>query len=120
MSTDWNVHCVDCNDTHRFNDANHMDDLMWTLCKHADVIAGLAPLLASNRDDVELRTYWGRIDADWFAQHKGHKLVPISEYGDLATQCPEYVDCKCGTTRRCTLEREHTGEHKAEGPRRRT
>jgi hypothetical protein len=111
MSTDWNVHCVDCNDTHGFNDANHEDKLMATLCKHADAIAALAPLLAEG--SVTLHTYWGDVDPRWFAQHKGHKLVPISEYGDLLTQCIEYVTCTCGSMRRCTLDAGHKVDHDA-------
>ena len=106
MSTDWNVHCVDCNDTHGFDDANHQDELMAMLCKHADAIAALAPLLTDHMD-IELRTYWGRINPSWFAQHKGHKLVPISEYGYLLTQCVEYVKCACGSMQRCTLDAGH-------------
>jgi hypothetical protein len=113
MSTDWNVHCVDCKDTHTFDDANHQDTLMALLCKHADAIATIAPLLAAD-GCIEFRTMWGRIDPAWFAQHKGHKLVPISEYGDLLTQCAEYVTCSCGSTRRCALDAGHEGGHTAE------
>lgn len=111
MSTDWNVHCLDCNETHGFDDANHMDDTMASLCKHAAAIAALAPLLAAAgavRLEVE---YHGRIDAAWFARHLGHRLVPISEYGDVLGQCAEYVACECGNTRRCKLEYGHAGEH---------
>jgi len=87
MSTDWNVHCVDCKSTHVFNDANHQDTLMALLCKHADAIADLAPLLREGAgQDIAIKTYWGDVDADWFARHRGHKLVPISEYGDLLAQ----------------------------------
>lgn len=111
MSTDWNVHCVDCNDTLGFNDANHQDELMALLCKHGDAIAALADLMRDGRFDVKLETYYGAIDADWFATHKGHKLVPISEYGDLLTDCAEYVTCSCEARYRCTLERGHAGEH---------
>lgn len=113
MSTDWNVHCVTCNSTHGFDDANHQEALMELLCKHADAIATLAPLVASD-GCVELRTLWGRIDPAWFAEHRGHKLVPISEYGDLLTDCTEYVQCKCGSRQRCTLERGHDGDHNTE------
>jgi hypothetical protein len=120
VSTDWNVHCVDCNATHQFNDANHQDELMALLCKHADAIAGLAALTgAAGPTNVELRTYYGAIDVGWFVEHRGHRLVPVSEYGDLLTQCIEYVRCTCGSMRRCTRDVGHDGDHNTEGPDRR-
>jgi len=115
MSTDWHVHCLDCKDTHEFRDANWCDDDMAVLCKHAAAIAALVPLLGETRLlTVELMTMYGRIEAHWFAQHAGHRLVPINEYGDFIGQCAEYVDCACGSRRRCTLHHGHEGEHKPE------
>ncbi len=110
MSTDWNVYCRTCKSTHRFDDANHQDEFMAKLIKYADAIASLAPLLATV-PDVVLHTPWGEISASWFAQHRGHDLVPISEYGNTLTQCTEYVGCTCGTQRRCSLECGHDGPH---------
>lgn len=98
MSTDWNIHCVDCNSTHMFSDANHQEDLMRVLIRHRDAIASIAPLLAESRSDIEFGTHWGSIDASWFAEHKGHKLQPINEYGRLDDQCRESVPCECGYT----------------------
>ena len=119
MSTDWNVHCVDCNVTHTFSDANHQDGLMMKICQHADEIASLAELV-DDGSDIELRTHWGRIDPRWFRTHMGHNLMPISEYGDLLDQCCEYVTCTCGSSRRCTNEVGHDGDHAVAGPRRHT
>lgn len=110
MSTDWNVHCVTCNDTHYFSDANHQDALMAALCKHADAIAALAPIAGH----VEIQTLWGSVDTSWFVKHRGHKLVPIDEYGHLLTACAEYVTCGCGSMRRCTREHGHDGDHSTE------
>lgn len=112
MSTDWNVHCLDCKDTHYFSDANWRDDDMALICKHAGAIAAMAPLIAgANLINIEISTSYGRIDADWFAKHLGHNLVPISEYGHFMKQCPEYVDCLCGSNKRCTLDVGHEGKH---------
>lgn len=110
MSEDWNVHCLDCNETEHFNDANHRDDLMAALCRHAKAIAALAPLFKDPGNwlgALEFRTSWGPVDVDWFVKHAGHRLVPISEYGGFMDQCPEYVDCVCGRSQRCTLQPEH-------------
>ena len=111
MSTDWNVHCLDCKETHTFDDANHMDTTMSALCKHAQAIAALAPLLLSCGTVILEVEHHGRIDAAWFAKHLGHRLVPISEYGDILGQCAEYITCSCGSVRRCTLGHGHEGEH---------
>jgi len=111
MSTDWHVHCLDCAETHTFDDANWRDDDMALICKHAAAIAALAPLVSESGIAVELRTAFGRIDTEWFLKHAPHKLVPISEYGAFMEQCAEYVTCACGSTRRCALNVGHDGDH---------
>lgn len=114
MSTDWNICCLDCQATLVFNDANRMDMTMAVLCKHAEAIADLAPLFAADPSGViELRLghHYGDIDPGWFAAHRGHRLVPISEYGHFMDQCPEYVKCGCGSHQRCTGTPGHPGDH---------
>lgn len=113
MSTDWDIFCVDCKTQHRFNDANHRADMMRAIIKHAPVIAALVPLF-NERDiwSLELKTTYGRIDAQWFLEHLGHKLVPISEYGEIDGECGEYFQCdSCKTSRACQLEKGHGGNH---------
>lgn len=91
MSCDWNVHCVDCKDTHHFNDANHLQDLMLHLIAHRHLLEVVAPLF----EDVpcpaliEIHTSWGYIDASWFLAHRGHHLVARSEYGDVIEPPPQ-------------------------------
>lgn len=85
MSTDWHVHCKDCNSTHTFNDANHQDSLMHGLVRHKRLIASLLPLLTDKDiiSDIEFKTYYGSIDVAWFAEHVEHNLVVQNEYGDI-------------------------------------
>lgn len=111
MSTDWNVHCLDCADTHGFNDANWCDADMAVICKHAAAIANLAPLLSETTMMITLHTAYGRIEPSWFAKHAGHRLVPINEYGHFMEQCAEYVTCACGSNQRCGLKVGHNGDH---------
>ena len=111
MSTDWHVHCVDCNVSHTFDDANHQDRLMLLLIKHADAIASLAALQSEDRS-IELRTLWGQIEANWFLNHRGHTLMPIDEYGRLLDQCHERVTCECTMVWPCTLKLGHDGPHR--------
>lgn len=111
MSTNWYVHCLDCQDTHRFDGANHLDEEMATLCKHADAIAAIAPLIDEAGISIDLRTSVGNINPDWFVRHKRHKLIPINEYGAVLGQCATRVDCGCGSRQRCTLNAGHDGPH---------
>jgi hypothetical protein len=120
MSTDWNVHCLDCNNTLHFDDANHQLGLMRALCRHAKAIAPLAELVEDPDVGwaVDLRTSYGPIDPRWFKQHATHRLAPISEYGDLDGECGERIVCAhCDRSSvGCTLERGHDGEHRRTRP----
>ena len=112
MSTDWYVHCLDCKQTHSFTESNHLDRTMAALCEHAAAIAALQPLFKMGFDiELNIPGTYTVIDVDWFAEHAGHRLVPINEYGALLDQCVEYVRCSCGNARRCERERGHDGEH---------
>lgn len=113
MSTDWHIKCVDCDDVHRFDDANHRDDEMVMLIRHADSIAAIAELQAEGVFQIDW-TYghYGRVDAAWFKRHLGHQLMPIDEYGRLLDQCHDYVYCgECGTQHKCALKLNHDGPH---------
>lgn len=115
MSCDWSVHCLDCQATHRFGDANHQEDVMLLLCKHAAAIAGLAGLVAEPALQgwgVGISTPWGSVDPAWFRDHLGHRLAPINEYGQILGRCSEWVTCECGTVHPCAREQGHDGEHR--------
>ncbi len=85
MSCDWRIKCVDCDDTHDFTDANHQVKFMRILIKHRDAIANLDALMSEpdNYVDIYLKTWYGNVDISFFKEHAGHKLIPISEYGDI-------------------------------------
>ena len=108
MSTYWHIQCVDCDDRLHFDNANHAEDAMWAIIK-------AAPLLTSLPDGFYLTydgLYQGHIDISWLAAHKGHKLIPIDEYGRLATQCQDYWTCsECAARHNCKKPLGHEGEH---------
>jgi hypothetical protein len=64
---------------------------MFKLIDHADAIAGMARLL-DDTWEIELRTHYGRIDAEWFKKHLGHDLVARSEYGDIRERPENLVE----------------------------
>jgi len=83
MSCDWHIRCMDCGKTHRFDDANHEEELMAKLITMAPIFA----LLVHNPAGVEVHASWNRwrIAPEFFAEHLGHDLRPFSEYNDLST-----------------------------------
>jgi hypothetical protein len=114
VSCDWDVWCVDCDEAvTRFCDANHREELMAALVRHAPAIAALAPLVNdADAYSIDLTTSWGRIDPASFAAHAGHKLKPRDEYGRWLDQCHGYVKCadeRCGHQRQCSLKLGHEG-----------
>ncbi len=111
MSTDYDVRCKTCGDSHGFNDANHQHDLMRALIQHREAIVALVPLMAST--DVELRVnHYGRINPHWFAEHAGHELAVFDEYGREFGACREQYECDfCKARHLCKLPIGHIGMH---------
>ena len=110
MSCDYNVHCRTCNDTHKYSDANHREDLMRTLINHRHAIAAIAPLIHET-DNVEFKTFYGYIDVDWFDKHKEHELVVRDEYGRDIDQCSKDTRCPhCNHRDWCKLPINHDGK----------
>jgi hypothetical protein len=111
MSCDWNIFCLDCEETERFNDANHQVDLMRDIIKAAPGIAALAPYWKYLKNhDVELNTHYGHINVEFFAKHATHRLVPRSEYGEIDGTCAKDVRCPCKRNHYCVLPKEHAGD----------
>lgn len=110
MSCDWDVFCVDCQESLGIDNANHRDELMRWLVLQRDVIAAIPGWLSVEYDDY-------RIDTQWFAKHAGHRLSPRDEYGYLDTQCRDDSICAhCGHRGHCLLEDGHEGEHALRKP----
>jgi hypothetical protein len=117
VSCRWDIKCLDCNETHVFHEANHMDGLMLALCRHPEAIAALADVFADvgQYTEIKIHTYHGSIDPTWFRKHLGHSIMPIDEYGRLYNQCQERIECNCGGLHDCVLDINHEGDHKARG-----
>lgn len=117
MSTYWLVLCADCNVEHAGLRVNRREDLIWAITRHADAIAALVPLFEEQSTwgtaSLTVNSSDGALDPRWFAEHRGHKLVPINEYGQRADRCPENVRCPTcfQAVTRCTLAPGHGGPH---------
>jgi hypothetical protein len=113
VSNYWGILCADCGDKHEFCNANHREDFMHAAIRHADAIAALSPLCDEPEmyGGNELKTLCGELNVKWFAAHRGHKLVPVDEYGHRSSdRCPENAVCTCcGARQRCVLAPGHEG-----------
>lgn len=84
MSRDFHIVCVDCDDEHRFNDANWRDDLMRELIEAAPKLVEIAKMqLGGTFWSVVVQTSYGSVDLEWFEKHAGHRLQIIDEYGEI-------------------------------------
>lgn len=111
MSTDYNVYCKTCEEIHYFNDANHRDDLMRGLIRHAKTIADMHEMM-QDVQEIAFQTPYGMIDTAWFVKHREHELVVIDEYGRFLNQCIYNVKCEgCTKTVHCMLSHGHEGPH---------
>ena len=121
MSCDWNVHCLDCDDTHEFNDANHRVELMRALAKLGPEIALAAAVVekirAVSNDDFEFRFAFGCLDTAWWREHGAHRLIARDEYGHNDGECGQYFACRhCKATHFCRLPCGHEGDHDQNRP----
>lgn len=100
----WLIRCVDCNTVLGFDDV-HDPKTLAPLIEHAEGLAAFAPTLLALQKDCYLSdpalviSHWrnggGLIHCDWFAKHRGHKLVLHNEYGQDLDQC--FRSTKCGS-----------------------
>jgi hypothetical protein len=111
VSTDWNIRCTLCGETHSFNDANHAVELMRGIIAIARGLAALGHAMAKSGFpypySLDVTTSYGSINPAWFAKHDGHPLVPISEYGEIDGTCGKRVACACGHERPCDRPVDH-------------
>lgn len=78
--------------------------------RHAPAIAGLLPLMREPYADLSLKAYESYVDVSWFAEHAGHELGVIDEYGRMLNQCSHYVVCTgCESQHHCLRKHEHEG-----------
>lgn len=89
MSCDWDLICLDCKDQHGFNDLNHWDTQLIELAKQAPEIAKFSAirdkLSTAGCYNLEMSLAYNRafIRFSWFVLHENHKIVPVSEYGEI-------------------------------------
>lgn len=117
MSCKWDIICVDCDETHGFQDMNHKEELMLAIVRHADAIAAFHEVMIDREMDynIGLATKYPerQIYTDFFKKHQGHRLRPVDEYGRLSGDCSERIACpSCGAHHLCKLPDGHVEQHR--------
>jgi hypothetical protein len=111
MSTYWDVVCLDCDKKSGLH-LNHGVDACRELVRGRD---GLAALAAFNICDIELHVPGERgwIEAQFYKDHAGHVIAPVSEYGDIDGDCNELRMIGPHSTdgARCRSAEGHKGDH---------
>jgi hypothetical protein len=118
MSNNKHILCADCGERHYFESANHATRELTELIRCAERVAALVVLAGMG---LEMRLCYTGIDPAFFAKHAGHRLVVLSEYGDVEdprcdTICNEpapYRTADASYSVKCTLPKGHCGDHVA-------
>ena len=113
MSTYWDLHCRDCDESAGFH-INHGCEMLASLWRNR---LHWAPLARADLNDVDLRLHGDeggglRLFPAFAAAHFSHDVRPRDEYGRYDDQCRESVQCACcGHWWNCTGKPGHAGEH---------
>jgi hypothetical protein len=96
-----------------FENTNHENGFIRALIRNAKPIAELINLSREcSMTSIELKSYCGHINIEWFYAHHEHKLVVRDEYKHLENQCIIRVTCgTCNIIHDCILELDHSGPH---------
>ena len=96
MSTSWDVRCIDCGEdagVHASREPIRLYEIQ-SILQDAHKIA----LLRGVDSDLTLRLIDVVIPIEFFTKHAGHKLRPVSEYGEVDGTCAKDFTCgHCGS-----------------------
>ena len=96
---------MDCGEEAGVDGANHESSLMTELVRLADFLAGFGK--SDIIYEATLMVNFVNVPLQFFAQHRGHDLRAISEYGQLDVVCGDAFHCgSCGGPKICE-ERRH-------------
>lgn len=110
MSTDWDVHCLDCDVQCGIENGRCVEMVALARPESAVAIGALARL--RGEVDVELKCDWKWVDVAWFETHATHRLIARNEYGECFDECAAYFRCDaCGHQKKCHRPENHTGDH---------
>jgi hypothetical protein len=108
MSCNWDVHCLDCHVDAGMS-ADHGLEVMRLLIRHRETLEHLEGLLDDDSVWSMGFTLNGEeIIASFFGEHRGHRLSPRNDSGELDAMCVKSFDCPiCGVSVTCE-RRDHS------------
>lgn len=96
MGTNWDIRCIDCGTDAGVSgnyDPIHQDEIQEIL-EHAAKFAALRGI----GNDFVVTRIGVDVPFEWLAEHAGHRLRPVSEYGDVDGTCAKEFKCAhCGS-----------------------
>jgi hypothetical protein len=109
MGTSYDIRCIDCNETAGLRasyDPVHLDTVQ-EIISHAVYFAGLADM-DTNFEMYACAVY---VPTRWLTKHLGHRLRPVSEYGEVDGTCAKYFHCEHCASRlgQCDKDVGHEG-----------
>ena len=110
MSTDWDVYCLDCDDSLGLDGTKKAVSIL------IDDGPALSQLFESfgrlSSLDIEVSVYGRPIVLSWFGKHGKHRLIAKDEYGHLDDECGARFKCgHCFVDSYCKRARGHDGDH---------
>lgn len=96
MSCTWDIICMDCNEEADFYEVYRVDIVRSIILK-SDAIAEFRAKIndsATTLYDLEVRCDNHDLPLEFFLKHRGHRLLPVNEYGDLDLPCPLQFSCQ--------------------------
>ena len=111
MSCNWDVHCLDCHVDAGMS-TNDGLDVMRLLIGHREKLEPLGGLLAADGVwSVGFTINGEEIIASFFGEHRGHRLSPRNDCGELDGGCGKAFYCPtCGVSVICE-RRDHSIAH---------
>lgn len=118
MSCYWHLHCETCKETLDLEGLNRQPYVVRDIIKIAPALVAAGKIRPRTLDlAVVARCGTVAVDLNWLVHHEGHKLVPISEYGQIDGECGAIFPCPhCESRIACRLPPWHDGPHSRELP----
>jgi hypothetical protein len=109
MGTSWDIRCIDCGEDADVT-ANYDPIRIYeiqAIIEHAAAFAGMGAV----DSDFEVKRVGVYVPFVWLAKHAGHRLRPVSEYGEVDGTCAKDYHCEHCSSRlgQCDKDVDHEG-----------
>lgn len=116
MSTGFDLQCSTCGPLHSTGlDLNWGGEALAVALEHRPALEAFgkaAVLVGTSQKGFVLNNNEGPLVhvALFLAQHVGHTVIVVDEYGRILGTCAKDITCACGARHHCRLDPGHQGE----------